>query len=137
MNMKEFVGADDMINSELELHGWLVDTEDGLFLLDYHNPRDYDYPQRVKILNANIMYVLLSSVYVLGGGLSLLFHEAKIFVREKCREGVFIKSVLVKESLESEYERIDISEEAIDKYVKISGEFKFRKIDLTRDWLDE
>lgn len=136
MNVKEFVGADDMNNSEVELHGWLVDTEDGLFLLDYHKPRDYDYPQRVKILNANIMYVLLRIVYVLGGGLSLLFHEAKIGVREKCKKGVFIKSVLVKESLEGEYKKVDVSEEAIGKYVKISGEFKFRKIDPARDWLD-
>jgi hypothetical protein len=48
MNVKEFAGTYDMINSEVELHGWLVDTEDGLFLWDYHKPRDYDHPRRIK-----------------------------------------------------------------------------------------
>lgn len=49
MNVKEFARTYDMINSEVELHGWLVDTEDGLFLWGYHKPRDYDYPRRIKI----------------------------------------------------------------------------------------
>ncbi|WP_247392446.1 hypothetical protein, partial [Ralstonia pseudosolanacearum] len=49
-----------------------------MFLLGYHCPKDYNYPDRVKIENGNIIYPILAAVPSLGGGWSLLFHRAKI-----------------------------------------------------------
>ncbi|WP_231688415.1 hypothetical protein [Ralstonia pseudosolanacearum] len=42
----------------VELSGWLVDKEEGLFLLGYHCPKDYNYPDRVKIENRKWKYNL-------------------------------------------------------------------------------
>jgi hypothetical protein len=55
-----------------------VDAQDGLYVLGGHYPENYDFPARIKILNENIIYQILTSVSSLGGGKSSLFYKSEV-----------------------------------------------------------
>lgn len=53
---------------KIEVNGWLVDMADGLYILGDHFPEDYDFPEKIRVLNGNIMYQILKRVSSLVGG---------------------------------------------------------------------
>ncbi|MDN7676717.1 hypothetical protein QZM22_30625 [Burkholderia oklahomensis] len=124
-----------------EVSGWLVDTDDGLFVLGDHYPEDYEYPFRVKIDNGNIMYPILNSIPSLAGGWSLLFYRVKLV-------GLFVSGnpcCVTAESLSVEVDRgsgvyvdVDINHDLVSAYVDERGDYVFqRPRNPNRDWLDD
>ncbi|NTZ87215.1 hypothetical protein FCJ61_30575 [Burkholderia metallica] len=125
----------------VEVSGWLVDTEDGLFVLGDHYPEDYEYPFKVKVDNGNIMYPILNSIPSLGGGWSLLFYRVKM-------TGLFVSGhpcCVTAEYLNIEVDRgsgvyvdVDINHDLVSNYVDERGDYVFRQPrDPSRDWLDD
>ncbi|MBU9162154.1 hypothetical protein [Burkholderia multivorans] len=142
MNVKEMLDSPDVSPGDrFELFGWLVDTDDGLFVLGDHYPEDYLYPYRVKIKNGNIIYPILENVPSLGGGRSLIFYRAKTIVVLECQSPWLVTA----ESLSVEVDRgsgcyvvVNIDQEIVDAYVKSNGDYKFsRPRNPMRDWLDD
>lgn len=63
MDVREMlVSAGLKSGDRVELSGWLVETNDGLYILGDHYPEDYNYPCRVRIENGNIIYPILEKV---------------------------------------------------------------------------
>lgn len=126
--------------SNIEISGWLVDREDGLFILGEHSPEDYDYPYRLKISNENIMYQILRVVPSLGGGRSLLFYRAKVFGKLNCNPlEIFVENILIQEGRpSSDFVAVRFDEKLVDGIVRDFGEYNFRKIKgAMRDWLED
>lgn len=67
-DVKNYLNRSRVIGEEVDLTGYLVDTNEGLYLFGDHYPEDYNYEYGVKILNKNIIYPILSCVPALGGG---------------------------------------------------------------------
>lgn len=79
MDVKDFLVADYLTTDDvIEVTGWLVDQDEGLFVLGEHHPEDFDFPIKVRISKSNAIYPILSVVPELGGGRSSLFYRAKI-----------------------------------------------------------
>jgi len=123
----------------IKVSGWLVDTNDGLFVLGDHYPEDYNYPHRLKISNGNIIYEILAKIPSLVGGWSCLFYRTKIdgILESQSPCVIKVESILIEAERESgNYERIDINEDDIAAYVKARGDYRFnRPRDPMRDWL--
>lgn len=47
----------------VESSGWLIDRNDGLYILDDHFPLDWNFSGRVKVVNGNIMLHQTSEAY--------------------------------------------------------------------------
>lgn len=142
MDVREMFDSSGIsIGDNFELSGWLVDTDDGLFILGDHYPEDYSYPFRVKIKNGNIIYPILEAVPSLGGGWSLIFYKVKISCTLECECPWLVRA----ESLSIEADRgsgcyaaVNISQEVVDTYVKKNGDYTFnRPRNPMRDWLDD
>lgn len=58
----------------MEVFGWLVDIDDGLFVFGDYYLEDYEYLFRVKIDNGNIMYLIFNLIFGFVGGWLLLFY---------------------------------------------------------------
>lgn len=141
MDVKELLSSDHMVNnSVLSLTGWIVDTEDGLFLLGDHFPEDYDYQFRIKIINQNIIYSILKTVPSLAGGFSILFYRSRILAKfiDK-NSGIIVKKLSVEIIRESgRFDDVDVSEETVSTFVSRAGDYKFGPPrSPTRDWLDD
>ncbi|MCO8502481.1 hypothetical protein ABEG10_13450 [Burkholderia cenocepacia] len=140
--MSEMLGSTTLKSGDhLKLTGWLVDTNDGLYILGDHYPEDYAYALRVKVENGDIMYPILEKVPSLGGGWSLLFHRVSVdCVVVSCAPWL-IKS----EKLSIEVDRgtgrfvdVDIDPDIVAGLVDRYGCYKFdRPRDPLRDWLDD
>ncbi|MBB6584441.1 hypothetical protein [Ralstonia solanacearum] len=130
------VGDGDFI----ELSGWLVDKEEGLFILGDHYPEDRNYPDRVKIKNGNIIYPILASVASFGGGWSLLFYRAKICGYMSGGDAPEIRALSISVQADrssEEFKEIDICDAVVEGYVSRLGDYDFSgRPDPTRDWLD-
>ena len=132
------INSENILNKQVELHGWLVDTADGLFLFGYHMPRDYNYPHNLQLLNKNMIYPVMRKVATYVGGKSSLFHEAKlIFQKNIFEKGIYVDCLFVKPSLKDPYIEIDISQTIIDDFVKEFGDYVFKENKRIVDWLDE
>lgn len=130
-------GAD--YESSLDLTGWLVDTKDGLYLLGDHFPEDFNFPERIRIADGNIMYLIRKKISCLGGGYSLLFYRAKVKGRAVYGAPVTlaVQELYVESLRESgEYEQILIDSVEIEKCVRAFGDYKFRQQSISGDWLD-
>ena len=57
------------IGQEIALSGWLVDREDGLFIMADHYTVDYNHPLLIRVRNEGIMYPILAVVPVLVGAI--------------------------------------------------------------------
>ncbi|WP_172830394.1 hypothetical protein [Ralstonia solanacearum] len=142
MNFEEvLVHWEDRGGDFIELSGWLVDKEEGLFLLGDHDPKDHNYQGRVKVGNGNVIYPILASVPSFGGGWSLLFHRAKICGYISGGDAPTIKavSISVQEDRSSEeFKEIDIRDAVVEEYVGRFGNYDFSgRPNPTRDWLDD
>lgn len=141
MDVKDLLAQPIFVSeSSIEISGWLVDREDGLFILGEHSPEDYDYPYRLKISNENIMYQILRVVPSLGGGRSLLFYRAKVFGKLNCDLlEIFVENILIQEGrTSSDFVAVRYDEKLVDGIVRDFGEYNFRKIKgPMRDWLED
>lgn len=136
-----FVSQNIGVGDHVEISGWIVDTNDGLFVLGDHYPENYDYPHRIKIANGNIIYPILQKVPSLGGGRSCLFYRVKINGILECKSPWFVKveGVAIEIDRESNrYEAINIDKAIVDACVEKLGNYKFnRSRDPMRDWLTD
>jgi len=123
----------------VDLSGWLVDANDGLYILGDHFPEDYSYPYRIRVSNGNVIYPILSRIPVLSGGYSLLFYRTRV-------SGIVMEGLELNVSrIYIEYDRgsgqyceVIVSPEVVHKFVEKKGDYKFRTSrDPMRDWLDE
>ena len=63
---------------QIELDGWLLIIDGGLYLLEENLPSDYKQAAKVKISDRNVIYALRQAILPLGGGESFVFHKAKV-----------------------------------------------------------
>lgn len=124
----------------IELMGWLVDRSDGLYVLGRHDPKEYEYPHRMKIVNGNIIYPILDKIPQLAGGWSLLFYKVRLrgtLVGHPPRE-IDASDISVSIDQGRNYKDIIIEPELIEQYVKLRGDYKFDwPRDPMRDWLKD
>jgi hypothetical protein len=140
MDVRELFSSQNIdIGDHVEISGWMIDANNGLFVLGDHCPENYDYPHRVKVANGNIIYPILQEVPSLGGGRSYLFYRVKVSGVLECKspwivkvEGVAIEA----DRGSNHYETINIDKTIIDAYVEKLGNYKFnRSRDPMGDWL--
>lgn len=127
--------------SRIELSGWLVDRETGLYLLADHFPEDYDHPCRVRIENEGIMYAILASVPTLVGGRSLLFYKSRLtgVLTDSHPFSLLVETMCLEISRGSgSYVRVDLSQEVVEESVRIRGPYRFGPRPCSsRDWLED
>ena len=127
-------------DSYVEITGWLVDRNEGLFILGDHSPEDFDFPYRLKVSNQNLMYQILRVVPSLGGGHSLLFYRVRALGKLK-REPleIFVEDLFIQEGrTSSDFILIKFDEKLTDGFVRDFGNYNFRKIKgPMRDWLED
>jgi hypothetical protein len=125
----------------VELSGWLIDRNDGLYILDDHFPLDWDFPGRVKIVNGNIMWLIKRQIAFLGGGKSSLFHKCRAIgtLQSGKVTGILIKELFVQSGrVRGELEAVLIDEEKIKDIVSRFGDYQFYcNRDPMSDWLDD
>lgn len=141
MDVKDFLREHIFISSgDAEISGWLVDSDDGLFILGEHFPEDLNYRYRLKISNQNIMYQILRAVPSLGGGHSLLFYRAKAFgkLRREPLE-LYVDDIFIQEGrTSSEFVEVKFDEELVNRFVRDFGDYNFRRNKAPmRDWLED
>jgi hypothetical protein len=137
-DVKDFLLSGRLVQGlEIALSGWIVDKNDGLYILANHYPEDYDHPYRLKIENANIIYSILRAVPSLGGGWSLLFYKARLLGVINANGEISVKNLSVQADRgREEMLSIDVSDQLIFSFVKQFGNYKFdRQRDPLQDWL--
>jgi hypothetical protein len=142
MDISELLASGELSSGDrVELSGWIVDTNDGLYILGDHYPENYEHSCRVHVENGNIMYPILAKVPSLGGGRSLIFYRAKItgVLQRRSPSLVRVEQVSIEADRESgRYIDIDINPAAVAEYVERNGDYKFlRPRDPMCDWLDK
>ena len=138
-DVKKYLTGKRRVDESLDLTGYLVDTNDGLFLLGHHEPEDYDFEYRVKITNQNIIYPVLKQVPALGGGRSSLFYKARIMGVASSEKEVYARELFIQKNRSSEYlTSVDIADDVVEEYVRQYGNYKyFRSRNPMTDWLDD
>jgi hypothetical protein len=127
-------------NDAIDLSGWIVDTQDGLFFLADHSPDNFNHPERIKISNGNIMYSILRVIPSLGGGWSSLFYRAKA-------NGTLIdnaplvfnaKKIYIEVERDSgKYIEINVDEDIVNSDAEKYGDYNFNyQRNPAIDWLD-
>ncbi len=134
--MQGVAGEGDFV----ELSGWLIDREEGLFIFGDNYPEDRNCPDRVKIKNGNVIYPILASVASFGGGWSLLFYRAKICGYMSGGDAPEIRALSISVQADrssEEFKEVDICDAVVEGYVSRLGDYDFSgRPDPTRDWLD-
>lgn len=131
MDVKDLLkNSMDDHDSKIEVAGWLVDREDGLFILDDHLQESCDFPCGLKIENQNLMYQILRVVPSLGGGRSLLFYKVRAVGKLKCEPlEIFVDDLFIQEGrTSSDFTLIKFDENLTDALVRRFGNYNFRKI---------
>jgi hypothetical protein len=138
----------DILNSKMlktgdkiEVNGWLVDMADGLYILGDHYPEDYDFPERIRVLNGNIMYEILKHVSSLVGGKSKLFYKATARGHFFCedRVGIVVDELYTQDNRNiKELFKVELNKEVEDALVVAQGDYQFgiQKSSM-RDWLED
>lgn len=140
MNVKDFLAADYLATDDvIEVTGWLVDQDEGLFLLGEHYPEDFDFPIKVRISKSNVIYPILSVVPKLGGGRSSLFYRAKIVGKKNRSNELEIEHIYIQiDRSKDEFQEVDVSDFLVAEFVKKFGDYNFRySRDPMVDWLDD
>jgi len=125
--------------SRVPVTGWIVDIDGGLFIFGDHNPEDYDFPHRIRIINYNIIHCIFDVIPNLGGGRSNLFYRCKGFGEFIAKDsGLIVEDLFVEAQRESgNFDRIDVSEAAVENFVKLLGNYNFPLRRAPRyDWLE-
>lgn len=139
MDVKNLVNSKILaVGVELEVSGWLVDKNNGLFLLGDHYPEDVDFPIGIRISNSNIIYAILKIAPQLGGGKSILFYKTKIIGRINENKELEVNSIFIQTDRgSSEFQQINIDAEMVKELVKKFGDYKFSyNRNPMQDWLD-
>lgn len=142
MDVAELLSLEPSKDSgRIELTGWLMDRNDGLYLVADHAPLNWDFLLRVKIVNDNIMYLIQKKISFYGGGKSSLFHKCKLdgeFI-SGVLPSVFVKKLYVARNGDNgEFEEIRIDDEELRDLVDRRGNYRFiQNRDPGRDWLDD
>ena len=140
MDVKELLGS-NFISTDaiIEITGWLVDQENGLFLLGEHYPENFDFPVKVKISDPNVIYPILNVVPTLGGGRSALFYKAKVIGKKNKNNEIEIERIYVQTDRgRNEFHEIDVSDAIVADFVRKFGDYNFKySRDPMGDWLDD
>jgi len=126
---------------KIEVNGWLVDMADGLYILGDHYPEDYDFPEKIRVVNGNIMYQILRRVSSLVGGKSKLFYKtiAKGYFVGEDRVGIVVDELYTQDNRNiKELFRVELNQKVEDAFVVAQGDYQFgiQKSSM-RDWLDD
>ncbi len=138
-DVKDFILSGTLTQGALvSVSGWLVDRPEGLFILGDHFPEDYDFPYRLRLVNGNIMYVILRFVPCLGGGRSSLFYRSVITGTFTDEGEIFATGLSVQaDQSKEDMLKLDISEKSVSHWVAQFGDYSFdylRKV--PGDWMD-
>ncbi|MCP1574472.1 hypothetical protein J2S30_002851 [Herbaspirillum rubrisubalbicans] len=140
MDVKDFLVTDYLTTDDvIEVTGWLVDQNEGLFLLGEHYPEDFDFPIKVRISKSNVIYPILSVVPELGGGRSSLFYRAKIVGKKNKSNELEIEHIYIQtDRTKDEFQEVDVSDVLVAEFVRKFGDYNFRHSrDPMGDWLDD
>lgn len=140
MDVKELLSSNCISTDVLvEVTGWLVDQENGLFLLGEHYPEDFNFPIKIKISNSNIIYPILNVVPRLGGGRSALFYKAKIIGKKNKNNELEIDRIYVQtDRARNELHEVDVNDALVVDFVRRFGDYDFNYSRAPmRDWLDD
>lgn len=140
MDVKELLSANCIsTDAIIEVTGWLVDQNGGLFLLGEHYPEDFDFPIKIKISNSNVIYPILNVVPRLGGGKSALFYKAKIVGKKNKNDELEIDRIYIQtDRARNELHEIDVNEALVAEFVSNFGNYNFNlSRDPMRDWMDD
>ncbi|WP_157178764.1 hypothetical protein [Herbaspirillum rubrisubalbicans] len=140
MDVKELLSSNCISTDALvEVTGWLVDQENGLFLLGEHYPDDFNFPIKIKISNSNIIYPILNVVPRLGGGRSALFYKAKIIGKKNKNNELEIDRIYVQtDRARNELYEVDVNDALVVDFVRRFGDYDFNYSRAPmRDWLDD
>lgn len=140
MDVKELLSSNCISTDALvEVTGWLVDQENGLFLLGEHYPEDFNFPIKIKISNSNIIYPILNVVPRLGGGRSALFYKAKIIGKKNKNNELEIDRIYVQtDRARNELYEVDVNDALVVDFVRRFGDYDFNYSRAPmRDWLDD
>lgn len=126
------------IHSTIEVTGWLVDRQDGLYILGDHHPMDHDFPYAIKVESGDIMHAILAAVSSFGGGKSLLFHRARLIGRLSASKEVVLAEQLFVESDNGgqSMTEILIDDVTVQGLIARNGNYKFGRVVGEGDWLD-
>lgn len=122
----------------VEITGWLVDKQDGLYILGDHYPIDHNFPYQIKVENGDIMHAILAGVSSFGGGKSLLFHRARLIGRLYPSEEIVVRAEQL--FVESDNNGRSMAEILIDDvtvqgFVARFGSYEFGRVSGEGDWL--
>lgn len=126
---------DSAKSNGVDVSGWLVVIDGGLYLLDENLHSDYKRTVSIRLTDPSIMYVVRQSILPLGGGESFVFHEARVIgdlVRYPSPE-ILVKEIFIKEKGCPDMIKLDISEESIriakEKYEDAFSFDFFKEVD--------
>ena len=140
MDVKEYLTTQKIhAGDRLCLSGWLVDKNEGLYILGDHYPEDYAYEYCLKIGNSNIIYQILREVPSLGGGYSLLFHKVRLSGVINEFGTIDVADISINANVaDDNFKSINIDPNVIDQLVGQYGAYKFdRPRNPLRDWMDD
>lgn len=129
-----FVGSEGLI----ELAGWLVIIDYGLFLISEKYVGDYRQAERIEVSDSAVIFSVIDRVFPLGGGESFLFHKAKVIGWLVETTPLKIVPVeLVVEERGRGFVSISLQEEDMEKNrVRYESFLKNKEIANPVDWLD-
>ena len=122
----------------VDVTGWLVDRQDGLYIVGDHYPIDHNFPYKIAVVNGDIMHAILASVSIFGGGKSLLFHRAKLIGRLYASEEIVVRAeqLFVESYNDGEsMAEILIDDVTVQGLVARLGSYKFGRVPGEGDWL--
>jgi hypothetical protein len=124
----------------VEVTGWLVDRPQGLFIFGDHNPANYEHPDRILIINKNIMHAILREITTLVGGRSNLFYRCRVigsYIVEP--PSIFVERLFVEQLRDTGIMvEVNIGESLTKEQVAKKGDYVFSEVrPSARDWMDD
>lgn len=140
VDVKDFLTSKNKSSTQcVTLTGWLIDKNDGLYILGEHFPENYNYEFKIKIHNFNIMHQILRFIPSLGGGQSLLFYKTKVTGNINNLGEIIVKEIFIQQNRTSDdFIQVDVSEEIVNKLYLQYGDYKFisRSDNSMNDWME-
>lgn len=117
MTFEELYAKKNISNIEkIDLSGWVVFIDEGLFLIEEDFEPDYKNCRKVEISDRDIAYVLQKTLPLVGGGETFLFHKAKAIgkIIDSFNFTISLSELYV-EGWSAELEKVDITKENIER----------------------